>query len=167
MHNYNTFRPAKTKYNDVFLFKLSLLLGNVPVNDAAEKMNIEINKLLSLCSRKKLSYAYKKANYHNPLTDNQKFFIRKNAGKISVNDMAKELDVTKSQIRNYASDNDFSVRMPSCKSVHASISDEDVRLMRELFEVHDISCAEIARKFDISHVHAWRICTMLSRTDVI
>jgi predicted DNA-binding protein (UPF0251 family) len=145
--------------------QIESLLGTMPVAEVANAVGMHLVTLLSACSRYGWSYSFvRKAP--SRLTDDQKLFIQKNARIISVLEMAEKLDIPPQRIRSWASYKNISLRRPSRDSVHAHIPDEDIELMRLLHD-EGISCAEIARKFEISHGYCWQVCTYLKRTDVV
>lgn len=158
-------KPASI-WTGVKKIEVLLILGAKPVSDVARETGIDKKKLLSACNRFKWSYAFKKKPPSKRLTTEQKFFIKRYAGVKSVREISNKLNVKQGQVRDYAYRKNFSVRMPSSESVHSYISDEDVRLMRELNDA-GISTAEISRKFEISAAHAWTICKFMGRTDVL
>ena len=53
----------------------------------------------------------------------------------------------------------------SCGESHhmATISDEDVRLMRQLYDEYNIKAAEIARKFELNYATVYRIVKRINR----
>ncbi len=82
---------------------------------------------------------------------NAKEFVKKNAGKMKGKDIAKAIGKSYAATAMIASALGVSLVVPV-------ISDDDVDLMRELHEDHNISYAELARKFGVSPAHARAIC---------
>ncbi|MDF4644942.1 hypothetical protein P3488_10525 [Vibrio parahaemolyticus] len=156
---------AKPKWPESKKDHIQSLLGTMPVAEVADKVGLPLPQILSACSRYGWSYAFNR-KMPSRLNESQKHFIRKNAGNVSVSDMARYLNVPNQRIRSWASHIKISLRLPSSESVHSHIPDEDIELMRQLHD-EGVNCAEIARKFDISHGYCWQVCNYLNRTDVV
>jgi len=141
------------------------LLGTAPVEQVAIQLGLSKEKLISACSRFGWSYAFKLKKPFR-LTTDQKNTIKRMSGIYTVAEISEKTGIPKQTIRGFASYKGFSVRANSEKSVHTSIPNSDINLMRDLHDA-DVNCAEISRKFGISHAYAWQVCTYRSRTDVI